>query len=259
MRLLDEALSGRPITSCPLLDFHVHIGRWPVLPMHVVDEGMLPLMDRVGVDRICINGILHPDVVEGNNQVIAFLRRHPDRVVGFAALNPLQCDMEAELQRCLDQGCRGIKVHEWLTNRLSRHAISDPRHYGDQWEKVWRLAARHRVPVLYHGVVTEDDIKAFPETTFVMAHGLCGIKGERDKRRLAGYPNLYLDTALTQNVPWESAETLRIFGPERLLWGTDAPLDDFAQRLGIILDLPMSDDDRRLIFGGNALRLLGLS
>jgi len=61
-----------------------------------------------------------------------------------------------------------------------------------------------------------------------------------------------------QNTPRECAEAIRPLGPDRIVWASDAPLDDFAQRLGIILDADLSDDDRRKILGRNALRLLNM-
>lgn len=256
MTLLNEALAGQPITSCPIVDIHVHLGSWPVLHLPVHDEGLIAKMDRVGVDRICINAALHPDIVEGNNLVVDFMRRHPDRVIGFASLNPIRCDIEEELKRCIDLGCQGIKLHEWVTDHQSRHPLADPRLYGNKWEKIWAMAAEHRLPILYHGVVTEHDIQSFPETIFILAHGTSMLKGEAIKQRFAGYPNFYIDCAASQNTCWECAENLRIFGAERILWGTDAPLLDFAHGLGIIIDLPMREEERRLILGGNALRLL---
>jgi predicted TIM-barrel fold metal-dependent hydrolase len=117
------------------------------------------------------------------------------------------------------------------------------------------LAGEHGLPVLYHGVVTPEDVRRFPETNFVAAHGLC----QTAKYALAECPNFYVDTAYSQNTPRECAEAVRILGPDRIVWASDAPLADFAQRLGIILDADISEDDKRQILGRNALRLLNMS
>jgi len=85
------------------------------------------------------------------------------------------------------------------------------------------------------------------------------LKGRSTKERFAGYKNHYVDSPVTQNTPLETLETVQIMGADRILWGTDAPLDDFAHRLGVILDLPISEEEKLAIFGGNARRLLGLA
>ena len=50
----------------------------------------------------------------------------------------------------------------------------------------------------------------------------------------------------------------KVLGPERILWGTDAPFDDFAQRFGIVLDSDLTEDEQRKVLGGNAARLMKL-
>lgn len=255
--LLHAALSGKPLADWRIIDFHVHYGGWGPMHMPCTSDAMIAEMDRVGVEAICANAIMWPDIALGNREVAAFAKRHPGRVVGIAALNPAAGDMLAELKRCtFDYGFPGIKVHvAGLTHPY--RAGADLREVGD-WEAVWTFAADHHLPVLYHGIVTESDIKNFPDTTFVHAHGMCGIAGRRAKERLAAYTNLYVDTPFTQNTVTEALESVRIFGADRILWGTDAPLDDFAHRLGVILELPIPDEDKLKIFGGNARRVLAL-
>jgi len=257
--LLSQALAGRPLSGGPLIDFHVHLERWGQLHYPLADDGLIAKMDRVGVDVACVNGVLHLVTSEGNDAVASFMKRHPGRVVGFAALNPFQHGMVDELKRCAEQlGFRGIKLHTMVGQDHRLRWSCNPREASAEWGAVFDLAAELRMPILYHGVVTEDDLRRHPATTFVMAHGLCGINGEPAKRRFAAYPNLRLETCLTQNTLWEAEETVRIFGARRILWGSDAPLSDFAHRLGIVLDLDMTEEDKRAILGGNARELLAL-
>lgn len=256
--MLHDALNGKRLNQYRIIDFHVHYGKWGVthLPSH--SEAMIAKMDLVGIEKICANGITSPDMVEGNRQVAAFARTYPGRVVGIAGLYPMNGDMVEELKRCIfDYGFRGIKVHGQMIQ--FPYKGQEMREIGGQWEQVYALAAEHRLPILYHGIVTEDDVRDFPETTFVMAHGMCGLQGRSTKERFAAYPNLYVDTPYTQNTVLETLETVQILGAGRILWGTDAPLDDFAHRLGVILDLPISEEEKLQIFGGNARRLLGLT
>ncbi len=87
-------------------------------------------------------------------------------------------------------------------------------------------------------------------------------------------PNVYLDTSSTNSwVKYQTpaidlkavfAKALEIFGPQRLLFGSDSSFFPRgwnamileAQR-GILRDLAVSEDDTRAILGGNLQRLLG--
>ena len=250
--LREKALAGESLRDTLIVDWHVHLGRWTASFLPCADDQMLAAMDRVGVSKICVNGIIYSDVREGNDRAADLARRFPDRVVPFASLNPYQGDMIEELQRCIDLGMRGVKVHSMVQGTHSPNILDAS--YG--WNRVWELCAKAGLPVLAHGVVTDDDIRRHPQTIFVIAHGT----GAHDRlRRLRDCPNVYADTAWTQNKVWSLPALVEILGPERILWGTDAPLDDFAQRLGIVLDSGLSEADQAKILGLNAARLLRLS
>jgi len=250
--LRDRALRGEPLTDVLIVDWHVHLGRWALSYLPLDGEAMLAAMDRVGVARICVNGITFSEVREGNNRVAEFARRFPDRVVPFAALNPYQGDMLDELKRCVgEMGVRGLKIHSMVQGQHS----PDLRRPAHDWEGVWRFCAEAKLPILAHGIVTDDDVRRHPDTVFVIAHG---IGAPERAWRLRECANFHVDTAWTQNRTWSLGEVVAALGPERVLWGTDAPLDDFAQRLGIVFDSGLPEPDQRKILGLNAARLLGL-
>ena len=52
-------------------------------------------------------------------------------------------------------------------------------------------------------------------------------------------------------------ELVRVFGAERILFGTDSPWDDMQKSVERICALPLTADKKLAIFSGNALRLLG--
>ena len=122
--ILKRALAGDPLDDVLIIDVHVHWGKWLTMHLPAAEDGIVDAIRRSGVSKACINGILNPDVAEGNDQVAAAVRRHPDDLIGFAALNPYQPrPMIDELRRCVeDLGMRGLKVHQMVASpRL--HAV----------------------------------------------------------------------------------------------------------------------------------------
>ena len=88
--ILQRALAGDLLEDVLIIDVHVHWGKWLTMHLPAAEEGIVAAMRRTGVSRACINGILNPDVAQGNDQVAASVRRHPDDLIGIAALNPYQ-------------------------------------------------------------------------------------------------------------------------------------------------------------------------
>jgi predicted TIM-barrel fold metal-dependent hydrolase len=248
----NKALQGLPLNDIEIIDFHVHLGNWTRMYIPATVESMLSAMDRVGVDKVCINGVLFPDIREGNNAVAVQAEKHPDRIIPIAALNPYQGDMIDELKRCVfEHGMKGVKIHSIHQEPYSPDIRSRPR----EWDKVWEFCGEAKLPILYHGIVCRADIKSHPDTIFVKAHGLGDLMSLKE---IACFENVLAETCSTQNTPWALKKAVEILGAERILWGTDAPLDDFAQRLGLVLDSKLSRTDQEKILGLNARRLLRL-
>jgi len=252
-RIRDKALRGEPLTGFPIVDIHVHADRWLAQHMPCLDDDMIAKMDRVGVDLICANPILYPDVCRGNDRLAAFASRHPDRVVPFAGLSPYaRRPMADELRRCFDElGFVGIKVHAMVADRPFTPFPLLSKEAG--WDAVWALASERKTIVLFHGVVTPDVIRRYPDITLVHAHCTGNPRGAA---ALADCPNFYGDTAWTQNPATAIDDLVAAIGVDRVLWGTDAPTVDFSHRLGVVLDSSLSDEDIRKVLGGNAMRVL---
>ncbi len=253
--ILRSALAGEPLDDVLVIDVHVHWGRWLTMNLPAAEDGIVRKMRRAGVSKACVNGILNPDVAEGNDQVASAAKRYPDEIIGFAALNPYQPrPMIDELRRCVEElGMRGLKVHQMVSAPAYSPFPIDP--LDAAWTQVWEYLDARNMPVLWHGVVEEAVIARFSGIPFVMAHGL---SSPATFRALARYPNFHIETASTQNTRWYMAEAVDVLGVDRVLWGTDAPLDDFAHRWGVILDSDLSEDEQRMALGGNAARLLAL-
>ena len=249
------------------IDIHTH-PQWHD-PINEMAE-MLRMADAVGIEKIVVLGgnlgfgyqPSETQVRQINDLTIELARTWPERLVAFCRLNAGHAPtfLDEEITRCVcEAGFRGIKLAVWPN---ARSPALDP---------VMRKAAELQVPVLHHcwyktvqkyeGESDPTDMAdlavRFPDVPVIVAHlTAIGFRGVEDIRP---YPNLYVDTSGSQAFSGILEYSLSRLGPDRILFGSDAPGRDFAVQLGRVYGARMSDDDRNKVLRGNAVRLLGLS
>lgn len=248
-----QIIAGRKLDDVQIVDSHVHSSPWGMMHMCSSScQDMLKAMDKVGIDVAIINGILNPDYKEEHNVIAERIKRYPDRFVGIAGVNPFyQDDITDELKRCFDDfGFKGIKIHELVTQQ--------PFTFGYEpamLEPILDFAQIRRCPILFHGLITESTIKAYPEVSFICAHGPANLEFSR---KMAIYDNYYVDTAYTTILPGAVEILIKILGPTRILFGSDMPTASPYIRLAQILSADINDSQAENILGRNAARLYGL-
>ena len=88
---------------------------------------------------------------------------------------------------------------------------------------------------------------------------VCGHSGgdwELGIRAIRPYKNVYADLAGGDPTAGFTEMAVRELGAERVLYGSDAGGRSFASQLAKVYGARISDDDKRLILGGNLRRLL---
>ena len=73
--------------------------------------------------------------------------------------------------------------------------------------------------------------------------------------------DILLDTALCArgNIPEEQlTRMIRRHGAEKVLLGSDFPWHRSEEEIALIRSLPLTEEEKAMILGGNAQRLLGL-
>ena len=248
------------IGNAPVIDFHGHVGNWEMTGMFAEPSRMLHAMDAAGVDRACVFNIFHPDGRTANDSTAAFVARHPDRFIGFAYVSPMMpATNVAELTRGIDElGLLGIKIYPPYTTFPLDH---------DAWHPIFSFAEARELVVLSHtdnGELSEPRrlgtaAARFPGASFVAGHA-GNIEPFRTQaidmaQRL---PNFYVETCSTFRSPGVIEQLVAGAGAERVLFGSDQPLMDPRVQLGKILTADITDAQKRLVIGGNALRLLKL-
>ncbi len=198
--------------------------------------------------------------------------REQPSLVPFISLDPSMGadDAAAEVRRRAEEGARGIKLHP----SAQRFSPTDP----NLWPAYAEAEALGLTVVSHGGLFSPDPespqhysrpraftriLEAFPRLTLVIAHLGEGYR-EESLAMAAEHPNLFFDCAFTVNgtvqppslTDDEAADLIRRLGVERVLFGSDWPWFHPLRDRERIEALPMSDDEKRLILGENARRVM---
>jgi hypothetical protein len=244
-----------------IVDCHGHLGyfsRTKIIPIDA--EAMIRVMDRVGIEKICISSFLSigPDCKVGNDMVAEAVKKYPHRFVGYGVVNPNRPqEIDAELRRCFENlGMRAIKLHP------ATHQVPID---GSAFKKVFEFAANKRLPILSHEWGPPEFLDRLssehPEISFIIAH-MGFWNGRSDFAYadvVARHDNVYVDLAYS-NVFYEALERLvAIIGAVKIVFGSDFPLHDPGYHLGRVIFARLSTEEKQMILGSNMLRIIGES
>jgi predicted TIM-barrel fold metal-dependent hydrolase len=252
-------------------------------------EMLLEYMSAAEVDRaVLMQGPLYGDM---NGYYAEVLKRWPDKFLGVALVDPMDKQGPDLLDNLIHkQGFKAVKLEMTdslgLCSRYPNFKLTNP-----DFAWLWKAINQARLSVtLDLGLTTDrsyqtkelsDLIQRYPNVRWIIAH-LSQPKNRmlaepaleapwREQVLLARYSNVWLDlSALPYHLPqcdypFEGIDTfvgkaVDLVGPDRLLWGTDAPgmlwMLTYQQMLDIVRlhCHSLNDEQRRLILGENALR-----
>ncbi len=255
-----------------VIDFHTHLFQEGMDKIGTVEQ-LIENMNAAGVDR----AVVLPEHPRGTNEFVARqMERYPDRIIGFASVNPNDGSMAVDLlRRGVERlGLRGLKLHP----SMQRFKDSD----YDLLNPIIRMAEKLDIPVLFHCWARFGDpytsvsgqvtlAQANPGVTFVMAHagGLHFpdlLSLARTPRRWERVENLYVDfswydhsteTRQIGHPMFEAfAYTLRQFGATRVLLGSDWPDTPSTKAIAWAKAIGFKEKELNLVLGENARGIL---
>ncbi len=100
-------------------------------------------------------------------------------------------------------------------------------------------------------------VKRFPKLTVIAAHLAGWTMWDKGAEIFEG-SGIYADcsSSLYALAPDRAAKLIRKIGADKVFWGTDYPLWGAAEELERFRSLPLSDEEKDKILGGNITRLL---
>lgn len=237
---------------------------------------------------------LYRDGLDAVERQYGLVQMFPERVVFCGGTDPVLRGMNLAMHdldhQIGDLGAQSIKFYNAHTGGRSWR-MDDPHLAYPMFERMLELgvdiAQVHKgnplgpepLTALQAHDVGEAALR-YPQMRFIIHH--LGVPYEDETILIAArYPNVYLSMSTWINfvavAPVLTAhrlgKALFYLGPERILWGSEAPLGPRPQDLfeacwnfQIPEDLragygypEITDADRRLMFGGNMLSLLGMT
>jgi len=179
-------------------------------------------------------------------------------------------DVEARLVEDVKAGARGLKLHpilqgEKLTSKRTFEGVE--------------AFAPHNLPVLMHTGISayypdrsntlmeqpsygdihyvRDIVKAFPGVSFIIGHGGM-LQKQETMEMLGGCKNIWVDTSLSS--PRVIREYFKVYGPERVLFGSDWPWGNRNPAKRSLKKACQGDKSlEKRIFSENAVELMQLN
>ena len=189
---------------------------------------------------------------------------HPE-LIGFGTMHHEFEDMEAEVERAIGLGLRGFKLHP-DTQKVN---MDDP-HLMDFYEII-----AGRLPLIVHTGDYRQDysspkrlvriLKAFPDLVVDAAH--LGGWSIYDRGYDIIHEDLYREERLfvdaSSSFTWigrrHMRELIRMWGAERVMYGSDYPMWDPTHELNEMLNCQLTDDELELVLWRNAERFTGVN
>ena len=253
-----------------IIDADCHISPTPEGGNSIGYDELLRRMDRAGVE-MAVTWLQPPylrDVRPGNAYVHEAMRAHPDRILGFGWADPnlgVQAARD-EARRCIEEyGLFGVKLNGAQNSfYIDSDELAIP---------VIETIAELGRPLAFHvGADAFEQTHPFrvgriarryPGLTVLAVH--MGGVGHADLTNAmievaADCLNITLIGSTVRTVAvWKAIQTL---GAPRVCFGSDTPFAFMRcekARYDALLDGEVSDEDRRLVRGGNIERLFGLT
>lgn len=264
----------------PVIDAHAHIYPGKIAPRAVEAVGDFYNLEMFGdgtaehlLSRCAEAPITHfivhsvattPHAVEAINDFIAAQCHEHAQFIGFGTMHQDYQDMEAEVQRAIDLGLKGFKIHP-DTQKVN---MDDPR-----FMRLYELI-EGRLPIVIHTGDYRYDyshprrlvniLKTFPDLVVDAAHLGCWSRYEVGFDVLHDLAlrsdSIFLDESSSQ---WflgqrRTRELVRMWGHKHVMFGSDFPMWDPAAEYHQFTTAGFTEDELEDMLWHNAERFAGV-
>lgn len=215
---------------------------------------------QAGIDRFTILPVaIRPERVKAINDFVRQRVQANSRFIPFGTAHAAMEGMVEEVERLIAYGAKGIKMHP----DSQGFSIDDPRLFP-LYE-----AVQGRIPVMLHmGDLRYDHshparlrriLERFPKLDVIGAH-FGGFRMYETALEYLRDTSCVLDTSSSMMFmePGIPERVIRLYGAERMAFGSDYPMFDPVHELERILRLKLTDGEKEQILCKTAERILRL-
>lgn len=260
-----------------IVDFHTHIfpdhmaektiaalsGQCGVAPsMNGTAAGLQASMEKSGITYSVVQNIATNPKQTVNVNRFAVSQLEKEGLIPFGSVHPLYENWKEELDLLAANGVPGIKFHPDYQDFY----VDDESVYP-----IYEYALSLGMTILFHAGLDAGlvcDIHCSPERaarmldrfeggTFVLAHMGGYLLWEEVRRHLCGR-EVYFDSSFCAPMygPGRTVQLVRDHGADKILFATDSPWEDPTACVKQWQSLPLTEEERELIFYKNAEKLL---
>ena len=215
-----------------------------------------------GISRFVVHSVAtKPHQVSSINRFIAgAVAASEGAFIGMGTMHLDSDDLRRDFEELRALGLRGVKLHP----DIQRFRLDDPRAM-----EIFAMCEDAGLPVCAHTGDYRYDfsnpprvarvLRAFPRLKFIGAHFGGWSVWDEAARVLADFPNIVVDSSSTFYAvfPAKARELIRVWTPDRVMFGTDYPLWPQQRDVDFLMKLELDDADCRKIFRDNAAALFG--
>ena len=242
---------------------------------------LLVVGGEAGCDGYVIQSVAStPHHVESINRFIATAiseaeaAGHHGKLTGLGTLHPDHPDLRGAVEAIVAGGLHGVKLHP----DMQKFHVDDRKAYP-----IYELCAEYGLPILMHMGDPRFDyshpdrlyrvLSDFPTLTVVAAHMGGWANWDYACDKLAGLSNVYVDTSSSMATPTKeygiepyveslspehTADLIRKWGVEKVLFGTDYPMWSQEADLEAFFAMGLTEEENRMILSENARRVFSI-
>lgn len=227
-------------------------------------SGLIKGLDKNAIDRAVVLNIATKPMqdIKVNDFALDTAKKHGDRLIVFGSVHPFSECAKSELVRLRESGIKGIKLHpEYQRFKADDESVFD----------IYSLITELGLIVTFHAgfdiAYPDSDyaspirlarvLDRFPDMRVILAH-MGGMNRWNEVEDLIVGRECCLDTAMCAN--YIDDETLKRLiakhGVNKILFATDTPWNNWADSIAMIERLPITQEEKEMIYHKNIERLI---